>query len=439
MSFKTTRVLCVASVVAALVLFGCTRYQVTERAMDFNFAIENASNRMLLLNAARASLRHPMHFSDVTQVITTPKVLSSVAFNLPFGGDAMNLFRADPRMEVSQQDAITMVPLNKREFIRGILQPVTFDTIAQYVGQGWPPEFLFFLFVETVYIDEKRAAFLFHRAWNACSAKREKECNQFLKVTCGVLSLDPDICLKQSANDIARMVSVSPSLANGRIDNDPDTLDEIKDFQWFNAIASALSLLDLEVLQGTGSEHYSTKSRTIKYVRQGSTTKSFEVQRTEEPAASEILRLKTKIPGATLRSRQWSRSRFCDAPTGPHQRSFCISELVSTTNLKKRTELGGTLRSPQGMLFYLGELINAQQRADAPTNRDLANKRFPVVFGRLSNAAVSVSFRGTTYSIPMGKDGENAMQSLALIHQVLGLQKNVDELPTVPTVISTGN
>lgn len=56
-------------VIAAILLTGCaTQREFTEQVVKTNFAVEEAHNRVLLLNVVRALKQHPMHFTGFVKI-----------------------------------------------------------------------------------------------------------------------------------------------------------------------------------------------------------------------------------------------------------------------------------------------------------------------------------------------------------------------------------
>ncbi|MBV8200968.1 MAG: hypothetical protein JOZ15_10145 [Acidobacteria bacterium] len=65
----------------ALLLAGCIRVgDLSHSAMQYNEAVEEAQNRMLLLNVVRAKLFRPMYITDLT------KVTGNIKLDLNSGG-----------------------------------------------------------------------------------------------------------------------------------------------------------------------------------------------------------------------------------------------------------------------------------------------------------------------------------------------------------------
>lgn len=100
-----------------------------------------------------------------------------------------------------------------------------------------------------------------------------------------------------------------------------------------------------------------------------------------------------------------------------------------------------TLRSPQGMLYFLG-VISRNYINDGPSaKKKVAQVRtgsplFVVTTGAASgNSAITASYDGETYGIPRKiKDRGFSMMAINLISQVITLQKDPKSIPKSTTI-----
>jgi hypothetical protein len=105
------------------------------------------------------------------------------------------------------------------------------------------------------------------------------------------------------------------------------------------------------------------------------------------------------------------------------------------------------LRSPEAVLTYLGELARAQldgvhgggEKTYVPTawaDDAHAEPMFVMKTGEPApgQAVVQVEYEGSTYYVPRDASAGRSMQSLSLLAQLIGLQKNAAELPTTTSV-----
>ncbi len=113
-------------------------------------------------------------------------------------------------------------------------------------------------------------------------------------------------------------------------------------------------------------------------------------------------------------------------------------------------------RSPHAMLYYLGEIVRAENRTENPyiPMIDVSHNRSGVLPARLFYArkatdedvtpCVSVDYEGTRYVIPGDPDPDEgyctdrSMQVLSLVSQLIGLQKTSEEAPATGVVSVIG-
>ena len=130
-----------------------------------------------------------------------------------------------------------------------------------------------------------------------------------------------------------------------------------------------------------------------------------------------------------------------EVPIVTYRYSFVIEDFPK----KFSCEMVTPLRSPEAMIYYLGEWIRVQARPDDPQYIAKISLRpgwrleklFVVRRGwpGFESVAVSVSHEGETYYIPKDKKiAGRSMHVLTLISQVLALNRKREALPFFPSV-----
>ncbi|HTS41128.1 MAG TPA: hypothetical protein VMH84_11385 [Xanthobacteraceae bacterium] len=161
---------------ATIALAGCAIVdKYSERAIDYNLQAEKTQTQNLLLNVIRASLRRPMQFTGLTSISGNATASGSVSggyinqhqtpfqslFGIPATGTinpavgATTIARSvsgtgTGTAALSGGQTFTVPVLDTQEFYRGILSPLSPQIVDYYVQQGYPPEILFDLFVNSV-------------------------------------------------------------------------------------------------------------------------------------------------------------------------------------------------------------------------------------------------------------------------------------------------
>jgi hypothetical protein len=126
-------------------LGGCAATTTTNKvAVDYNRFFAQSRNEVLVTNILRASAREPMQFSTMGTV--TGGVRNSGSITVPFtnliGGTSGLTISPSATLNDSINPNITIVPLADKEFTEGILKPVSLDTLAYFLNQGWDPELI---------------------------------------------------------------------------------------------------------------------------------------------------------------------------------------------------------------------------------------------------------------------------------------------------------
>jgi hypothetical protein len=132
-------------------------------------------------------------------------------------------------------------------------------------------------------------------------------------------------------------------------------------------------------------------------------------------------------------------------------REFCsmikFQYALRMIRLVDRNSFAGKPRSPEGILYYLGELIAAQNYSPQPytpmTFIETGGKRhlvklFVVERGVSASAAVQVNFNGDGFYIPRPQLGsveeERSLQVLDLVSQAIVMATSKDNLPKTNSV-----
>jgi hypothetical protein len=148
-----------------LFLSGCISVaDLSHNALKYNEAVEQAQNRMLFLNVVRAEGFRPMYITDLTKITGSIKLdLNSGGLESDYGPYYNSLLKGTgsltsgkltPSVDYVQNPTFDVNVLSSQEFMKGFTSPCTKDLLAYYWEQGWPPEFLLYLFVHDVDVDD---------------------------------------------------------------------------------------------------------------------------------------------------------------------------------------------------------------------------------------------------------------------------------------------
>lgn len=346
---------------------------------DYNLAVEKAQNEMLLLNVVRASLHRPMYFTGFNLLRGNMTYNISTGLTIPFGKIGKGIdtsYSLAPSISYSTNPSFDVGVLDTKEFIRGIMTPVSMETMDYYWQAGWPKEMLLLLFVERVEINDGK--------------------------------------------DI--------------LNNYPSDDDSFKKFQ-----------------------DWVSKTTTCK------------INSKEKPAIGPDIRIGSDIDVSKLL--EIVKSGYMITPATDRQNNTDLFQLksqkkdyyidcedtkkiyTSDSQHENNNEQNGDriyLRSPDAMLYYLGEVISAKFNKKFDTmiyacssDEVRKSKLFEVYKSEKvgGNPYVSVDYEGSTYVIPSNTaesddvcPAARSMLTLTLISQLISLQKSGENLPTTGVV-----
>ncbi len=377
--------------IAAALVAGCASTgQVADQVVKSNLAQESAQNQLLLLNIVRAYHRRPMHFTQIS-AIRLPVGIGNPSFTIPtpFGPDfSQQIYNVSTSIAVQQ--GVDTTVLNSQEFTRGITTPMPPSLLLYYLDQGWPQQMVLHLFVRKVEIYKGK------------------------------------------------------ELVRGYI-NYPENP---KAFAAFSAVMADLRGCEFEAksLDGKayGPEYTPGQLLDIKGL---AAAKGVELSL--EPRGADLTKptgYQFVKPNKNVELSMESSGRPCQLPDGATKVSA-----AATPEREKGTsgnEMSATfvLRSPEAMLYYLGEIARAQldgnsqgpQFLYSPVRVETFDTDRATLFslkrGATAEAAVSVEYEGVTYSVPKGSAADRSMHVLSLVTQVMGLQNKGTDLPSTANV-----
>lgn len=148
-----------AAVWIALTVAACTSPgAMSGTALDFNETVARAADSQLLLNIVRAAKRNPTHYSAITQVRDSRSLqgTASATGTVPFGPDATQAYPVSPTLSAtgSLAPSFDVAPLDNRAAAEGLFHPINPQVPLTYWQQNWPKMVLLFLFVDDATIND---------------------------------------------------------------------------------------------------------------------------------------------------------------------------------------------------------------------------------------------------------------------------------------------
>ena len=417
---------------------------VADHSVDYNRAIRKVSNSNVLLNSLRARDRLPMQFAAISKIsgdfTFSPSGALTVG-SIPFEN------ATEPDLDVTgtlvgsvsyvSNPSYDVVPLDSQEFLNGILTPLDPSILEFYISQGWPKELLFHLFFEDIQIGDKKIKN------DPCDA------DQFADFQ---TRIDENV---DRINIVRKnLISEKTPLFNFN----PD-----KDIKYVADINSAE--LEFEEIKSDGGSQYRLIKKSARYficpfadgskckskrakisaLKDGAVERDGSVESSEPGDTSRLTILEYDSPALATQRLEKStdeRAETDATPTDHPQEADKPQEYVKEAHL----------RSVQGIIYYLGEVLRTQgqeTRPDCPATLLPERKPIKVKTGSWESTLFNLvdaesekslddfifEHDGRRFGIP--KDSVNAGRSaqvVELISQLIGLQKKREELPTTQSI-----
>ena len=447
-----------AALMAALTLTACAQLEIADRAVAYNKAVEDASNRILVLNIIRAMKRYPRHFTDFTKLSGDVPLSGTFQLSIPFGGDAASNFIFTPQSTVKSGISFDMKVQNTQEFIRGIITPVSLQTYDFYFQLGWPKAMLFHVFVQEVKLKKGMGKKIDNAFNTVCKNNTTRKIDD--RICISLLNTDkpserdrfckkkPDdeVCSWTRARELAgKKCREKINAANKRNEPYVNVPTQECRFLRFRNLYWKLRVLDAEfkiVRKPVPSPVKTTTKQTgplpttKKDEKTGETWTPKTRETTTEVKPGEALAFCLSVHEDVKNEFSTFKGSICDDTPSADE----------AENDKAKPSITLKLRSPESMIYYLGEVTRVQ-------NRKKDERRYlpKIVFGPEKDraegalfqlrkgspgpegATVTVSHEGETYYIPREKYG-NSMGVLTLISTILATHKKGEELPVTPSV-----
>lgn len=504
---------------------GCvTPRSLSSDAVSYNLAVEEAQNRVLLLNVLRAQHRHPMYLTAISKVTGSVTSQLGTTLTIPFSGDENTgglgaTYTLSPSFDIAVLDT--------KEFMQGFLAPIPAEVFAYYLHQGWPEEFLFHLLVRKIDVTRGRgkgAQSFSVSNYPAAADESLCEWKRFAEVVSRLLQRDIELKTVSvqvgprftNLTDLSRIIEADkqelvlervperavpggaePEAADGRA---PD--EDARGAPPRNAKPPG---------EKGASPDPPAAAKTYRVRRAEGDVELVVIEREGREAAPDPLWPAADPPREGLdrdsaRKHAWPEKwpGDCDSPElrrgdagKPRRNGMDEGKPLSGT---VRTEVGPKdvkagplairlyLRSPEAVLYYLGELVRVAAKQDQAPVVCIQGELEPLFFAREAGfgcamGAVDAEYLGRRYLIPYqprgeladtgwaawtadvdsggarceGRDGEGepwsvarwegsktpctpgrSMHSLSLLSQLFALQKSAEDLPSTSLVRVVG-
>ncbi|MEI9929318.1 MAG: hypothetical protein WDM89_01795 [Rhizomicrobium sp.] len=352
---------------AACLLAGCgTQGPIADELTTFNEAQQRGTAQLILLNILRARERQPLAYSHFDVLRGGINGNSSAAVGVPFGPGVSSLSTNTLATALGISPGISqdVKPQDDQDFYRGILTPLSAETWALYQDQEWNSDLLFHLFVSDIKLTSED--------FNTVARVTAELCREHADVGDIAASCAN---LKQTEAEVDAMPGCRPDtyLANGKpllqLDNDPG--DRCHQRQ-YDVLTQSLMILGFHIAEETSKADvgpamaaasfkdtlwpFALKGSNIEITGSGGTyqfktvSKSYAVALSNMPCprAASVAVAPTSEIGSQIRA----LSSADKAYTATH-------DLPEGCEHRENLQIGITTRSPDGMLYYMGEVARA--------------------------------------------------------------------------------
>jgi hypothetical protein len=352
--------------VAFVASSGCaTSNFVARQAAEYNESVEWNTNVVLLANAVRASKRLPMHYTRLGSMTFSGSFNPSASIAGTLGNDTPENIPITLGIGASGGGNVNFESLSSERFYKAILAGIDPQTVKFYRDQGWPDELVMALFVERIVIREPIAKDLLHAAGIEEGVFEKK--------------------VMEAPSPSNRKADVEPFLGEVVIDNDPENPRRFIAFRNFAQFVT--DNFEIELKSEDQGRRTIARLADLKDIGQpifspddlkGASIKNGAIQVPNPPRTFvKFTARKPSVSGDAGFSRLQGLSK---------QLKSCISTPGGVaTSTANGCNFEIVLRSPDGALYYLGELVRAQSRKDLilayARECGKTDKSEPIIFG----------------------------------------------------------
>lgn len=460
-------------VALVLALAGCQSAPIAGSVVASNEAQEDAANKLLVLNIARAHERMPMHFSLIGQLRSGPGGwafgVPSLGLSVPFGGAATPNYGLT--LGADGQTPADVSPLSNQEFMRGMTKMLDPELMAYFAKQGWPSSMLLHLFIESIDVVDEDGV-VTDRLVNMPTAKDFRRFEKFVNAasSCDLVADEDrvDTFYSTKARAISPKEAADAKVANLVVlavdAEEKVTKDKSKIAGYRLAAVNKAPVLRFVAPPGKAKGKSNQCSTGPRFDVDGKFDFT-NVPIPDDPALScEQKKPEEKKPEEKKPEENQSEPGKI---VGSNNATLYMQTMrqVATRSLGQEERRAGAqacpppapkftaqfvTRSPQGIIYYLGELSRAQNATwelesfQRPLTIGLPSSEKAILFQMRNaahdDAAITVRYAGQTFSVPKFSGGapgqlqDRSVMTLSLLMMLIGLQDKGTEAPTVNNV-----
>ena len=480
-------------VLVSFALFGCvvSPEMIKTDTMGFDDAIEDATNKLLLINVLRARDNAPLHFAEIPVIRQSMQQSASLGF-LNFLGKLANTTQRDNMtlgVTVQKSPNFEVTHLGSKEFNTGIASPIDAKFVKYWLDRGLDRRIVLLLFFSSAEIIETKSEHgpvntirIMNSPRLAIDVMRERR-----------LPLSADLALRCDAqSDFERYLKLlntlntffAHSYKERRLLAKGMNLDTDKDGRSLQGFA-ALDQTKVQLVFDKGSYSlyalsnepkiafcFYENNRTAEFISAGPASPSSKrscFQSTVDITPDDLTMREIVETPILFRGQAAVKepSRHCEI-----YNHFTTTEAAKTSDVYPKQQLRLHIRSVGEIFQFLGDLLQYQDEVKhyLERNRELNLKlNTPVTFGycgdapspgcddifiRLDgepcNARFTLTYRDRQYSVanfsPAGDtrinncraesvaQRDHTLEILSVLHQLVGLHKSATDIRATPVV-----
>lgn len=171
-TYRHSNLRLIAAIVTTLFLLtGCTTTQIQYQALAHKSAVASSGNKILLQNILRSSKNLSIDYTAITEYNAKEVLSGSLGLNIPFGGDATDLYTATPGVTVGPGIAsmkITNYGIEKESAVE-LYKESNLEHFKQLFDAGWSPDLVFTLLVQKIIFRGALAMAIYDKSNSRCN------------------------------------------------------------------------------------------------------------------------------------------------------------------------------------------------------------------------------------------------------------------------------
>ncbi len=374
-------------VIGAFLLAGCSLAPfISKNSIDYNNTVENVTNNVLVTNILRARDGAPLYFSDLSQIRGNMQFNVQGQTTIPYG----ELYRATTRatgqagpIAINSQPGFDFAPLNTKKFAEGMLEGIDVNVFAYFIQRGVKPKVFLNLVVSRIehYARLPSGGF---RLIETC------------KGDCVPWQIGEWTKYRTRSPSIGRVSSssvVGPAIPEDRLLGQRNVIGDL-----IQADTAKLKLIHFK-------NNFQLSKTSVDYVLCVPLQKGgYEAVGIASPGAR-----KAPTQPPIPKSNGTCSSGYSTGRGSPH--GYVIY-----------------LRSVEAIFYYLGGILEKPERSPIA---------FYVYDRPVENARFAVDYRGVIYYVRGYSDDDQTITILAILNDLLNLNRDAGEIPSTKTVATT--